>query len=63
MTFVHGSKVICIVMTIVIITLSTLGLLKISEKKVQLAKSVKEWEISSLKLENENNRVVKELKL
>lgn len=63
MTFVHGSKIICLAITIVFITLSVLGAIRLSEKKIELAKNQKEWEIVTKKLQDENKQIVRKIEL
>lgn len=63
MTFVHGSKSACLSITIVFITLSILGTLKISEKKIELAKNSKECEIVLESLDEENKEILRKIAL
>lgn len=61
MIFAHGNKVIALSIFLVTITLTTLLGLKITEKKIELKKNIKRWEIISMQMENNNEKVKRDL--
>lgn len=63
MIFVPGSKTIYIAISIVLISVSILGGIIMTEKKQELTRNKKEWEIVSEKLKQDNMVVIKEIEL
>lgn len=61
MIYVHGSKILIFLLSLILLSFLTLGCIKLSEKKVELTKNIKEWEIKSSILEKNNKLVQQEL--
>lgn len=61
MTFAHGSRILVISLVMVLITLFIFGGIKLSEKKYEVMKNKKEYEVVTLKLNEKNHQIVEEV--